>query len=235
MASHAERVAAQQNRPVVRVHPSTTAVVKKSPAVQDTNSQRRARVPIDGSECAPPERRCRLQVERPCPTRRTTSEPRPPSAQCWADLESPQGCIPGIRKTAGFALGKRRCPGQVSSPFAHHFVSAGGATIAFLLLHDADRLHVLFRKTHGLPTGRFDLVSLPGFTNVVFRLDLVSGLLQVRGGDFGNEHFSGPFVLKYNSWSTTGERRALGLDYSSGASPTRSSSFRAWRQPPPVR
>jgi hypothetical protein len=70
---------------------------------------------------------------------------------------------------------------------------------ALLLLHDADRFYFLFRKTHGFPTGRFDFVSLPGFADVVFRLDLISGLSQVRGGDFGDEHLTGLCVLKYNN------------------------------------
>ena len=33
----------------------------------------------------------------------------------------------------------------------------------FLLAHDADGLHLLFREAHDLSIGRFDLVPLPSF------------------------------------------------------------------------
>ena len=39
-----------------------------------------------------------------------------------------------------------------------------------LLLHDTDRLDVFLRKPQDVSVGRFDLVSLPGFSNVVFRV-----------------------------------------------------------------
>jgi len=68
----------------------------------------------------------------------------------------------------------------------------------FLLFHDTDRLDILFGEPHGFPTGRVDLVSLSGFANVVFRLDLVPGFSQVRGGYFRNKHLAGRFVMKDN-------------------------------------
>jgi len=55
-----------------------------------------------------------------------------------------------------------------------------------LLVGDIDRFHLLFREAHDLPIGRFDLVPLPGLSDVVFRLDPVSGFSFVCGSYFGN-------------------------------------------------
>ncbi len=71
-----------------------------------------------------------------------------------------------------------------------------------LLLHDTDRLDILLRKPQDVSVSRFDLVSLPGFSNIVFRLDLISGLSQIRGGYLGNGHATALFGFECDKGGT---------------------------------
>jgi hypothetical protein len=66
----------------------------------------------------------------------------------------------------------------------------------FLLAHDADRLHLLFREAHDLSIGRFDLAGLLGLPDVSLRLNLVPGLPQIGRGYLGNQYLAGLLVLE---------------------------------------
>ena len=79
----------------------------------------------------------------------------------------------------------------------------------FLLVGYADRLHLLFREAHDLSIGRFDLVPLPGLSDIIFRFDLVPGLPQIGRRYFGNEHLTGRLVLECSRWENQWQRVGL--------------------------
>lgn len=98
-----------------------------------------------------------------------------------------------VRPRCGYWDASRRPPAWTQFPRHGRVGPVHRWARPSLLLHDTDRLDVFLRKPQDVSVGRFDLVSLPGFSNVVFRLDLISGLSQIRGGYFGNGHATALF------------------------------------------